>query len=253
MTCAEFDRTSAYLDGELDAETSAAAERHIETCEQCQALIAAAGEASEALRGPEAWLRASASLRTRVERALDQEANKVVQMPVRPPVRRQFWLGAASGVGLSAIAATLILTAMLLPGASSLTTALIDDHVQALSSGQTIAVVSSNHHTVKPWFAGRVPLSPPVNDFTAEGFPLAGGRVDTVAGRKTAVVVYRHGAHEIDLFVWPSQGVAPPPTAERRGFHLISWKARDLTLAAVSDVQLSELERFVNLVRTARE
>ncbi len=252
MTCAEIERTSAFLDGELDASAGAEAERHIETCKHCQALVAVAGEASEALRGRAARLRAPASLRARIAQNLADEA-KVVRLTSLRPVRRQFWLGAASGVGASAIAAALALAVMVLPAAESLTASLVDDHVQALSSGQTIAVVSSNHHTVKPWFAGRAPLSPPVSDFAGEGFALAGGRVDWVAGGKAAVVVYRHGGHEIDLYVWPSQAVAPPRRSERRGYHVVSWRARDLTLAAVSDVQSDELDRFVRLVQTAVE
>ena len=253
MTCAEFERTSAYLDGELDAVASAETERHIETCPHCQALIAAAGEASEALRGRASRLRAPASLRARITQGLDKEEARVVRLTPARPARRQFWLGAASGVGASAIAAAVTLTAAVVPAAGNLTTALVDDHVQALASGRTIEVVSSSHHTVKPWFAGRAPLSPPVSDFAADGFPLAGGRVGAVAGVKVAVVVYRHGAHEIDLYAWPSGRVSPPPKAERRGYHLVSWKDRDLTLAAVSDVQSSELDRFVNLVRASGE
>ena len=175
MTCAEFDRTSAYLDGELDADASADAERHIETCEHCQALVAAAVEASEAVRGSAARLKAPDSLRARIARSLDDESRKIVPLPTARPAQRQFWLGAASGVGASGLAAAIVLAAILLPAAGNLTTALVNDHVRALSSGQVIAVASSNHHTVKPWFAGRVPLSPPVGDFTAQGFPLTGG------------------------------------------------------------------------------
>ena len=253
MTCVEFERTSAYLDGELDASASADAERHIESCPHCQALIAAASDASEALRGGASRLRAPASLRARIAQGLDEEEIKVVRLSPARPARRQFWLGAASGMGASAIAAVMVLAVMAPPAPESLTVALVDDHVRALSSGRTIEIVSSSHHTVKPWFAGRAPLSPPVSDFAADGFPLVGGRVDKVAGGKAAVVVYRHGAHEIDLYVWPSRGAGPPPRAERRGYHLVSWTDRDLTLAAVSDVQSDELDRFVNLVRAAGE
>ena len=253
MTCAEFERTSAYLDGELSIEASAETERHVETCSHCQALVAAAGEASELLRGPAGRLQAPASLRARIAQSLDAEEAKVVPFLSARPARRQFWLGALSGVGASAIAAAAVLAVTIVPAAGSLTNALVNDHVRALSSGTTIQVVSSSHHTVKPWFAGRAPLSPPVNDFTVQGFVLTGGRVATVAGRNAAVVVYRHGPHEIDLYAWPSQGVSPPQRAERLGYHLVSWKARDLSLVAVSDVQSDELDRFVHLVQAARE
>jgi anti-sigma factor RsiW len=252
MTCAELERTSAYLDGELDAQASAQAERHIETCPHCQALVAAAGEASEALRDRAAQLRAPEPLRASLARRLDEEQRKIVTLPPARPAR-PFWFGAASGVGASAVAASLVLAVMAPPTTESLTLALVDSHLSALSSGRVIQVASSSHHTVKPWFAGRAPLSPPVSDFAADGFPLAGGRIDKVAGEKAAVVVYRHGAHEIDLYVWPSRGEGPPPRAERRGYHLVSWKDHDLTLAAVSDVQADELDRFVHLVQAAGE
>lgn len=252
MTCAEIERTSALLDGELDAEIGAEAERHIETCRACQALVAAAGEASELLRSPAARLQAPASLRSRITKSLNAEQAKVVQFASRP-IGRQFWLGAASGVAATAITAAAVIAVLVMPTASALTTTLVDDHVHALASGQAIVVASSSHHTVKPWFAGRAPLSPPVGDFSAEGFALAGGRLATVAGGEAAVVVYRHGAHEIDLYVWPNQRIAPAPNAERRGYHVISWRAQDLTLAAVSDVQPVELDRFVHLVQSARE
>lgn len=250
MSCEHLERTSAFLDGELDAATSAEAERHIGTCPECQALVSAAGEASELLRGPAARLSASPELKARIAAALDVEEAKVVALP---PRRSRFWLGALSGVAASAVAASLTLIAGPLLMAQSLSDDLAHAHVQALMQGRTIAVASSSHHTVKPWFAGRAPLSPPVEDFAAQGFALTGGRVDTVAGRKAAVVVYRHGAHEIDLFVWAKDRAAPPAQAERRGYHLVGWTRGDLAFAAVSDVQKDELDRFVALVKAERE
>jgi anti-sigma factor RsiW len=130
---------------------------------------------------------------------------------------------------------------------------LVDAHTRALMSGHVIEVASSNHHTVKPWFAGRVPVSPPVADFAADGFALAGGRIDKVAGSAAAVVVYRHGAHEIDLFVWPDRGSRLPASGVRHGYHAVFWKNGDLDFAAVSDMQSNELSRFVELVKGERE
>ena len=253
MSCPHMVLTSAFLDGELDAEDVAGIERHIETCTECQALVAAAGEASELLRGSSAQLTAPATLRARIVRGLDEEDSNVVRLAPRRTGGGRFWLGAVSGVGVSALAAAVGLAVVVMPAAGSLSTELADSHIRALSSGRTIQVASSSHHTVKPWFAGRAPLSPPVTDFAAQGFPLTGGRVDTVAGGKAAVVVYAHGAHEIDLYAWPSHGAAPQARAERHGYHVMSWKAGDLTLAAVSDVQPDELDRFVHLVQAARE
>lgn len=250
MICPAFERTSAYLDGELDAAESAAAERHIEACPDCQSLVAAAGRASEALRAPSAKLRAPAHLRAELSRRLAAEATPA---PAARRPRDRFWLGSAFGAGATAIAAGLALLVAPLLTAETWVAQLTDAHVRALADGRTIQVASSDHHTVKPWFAGRTPLSPPVHDFAAQGFPLAGGRVDRIGGRAVAVVVYRHGGHEIDLFAWPAQEAAPPASVDRLGYHLRGWRSDDLAFAAVSDTSPDELGRFVDLVQAARE
>lgn len=239
MSCGHEETTCAFIDGELEGAAAAEAERHIEGCAHCQGLVAAASEASELLRGPAAHLSAPPELRARIRRSLDAEAAP----------RRRFWATALGGAGAGALAASLAIAVAPMFAVQSFTVALADSHVAALSEGRTIAVVSSNHHTVKPWFAGRAPVSPPVEDFADQGFPLAGGRVDTVRGQTVAVVAYRHGPHEIDLFVWPKGRGTPPQSVERHGYHVMGWTKGDLAFAAVSDVQADELTRFVGLVR----
>jgi anti-sigma factor RsiW len=246
-SCPELERTSAFLDGELSDAEAASGERHIETCAECQALVAAAAEASEALRRPSARLKAPPLLRARIRRRLDAEAS------VRPAARAGFLWGALSGAGVSAAAAAFIAVLVLPPTPESLAGAVADAHIRALSAGRTIEVVSSSHHTVKPWFAGRTPLSPPVADLAAQGFPLEGGRVDQVLGQKAAVVVYGHGKHEIDLFVWADRGGAVPASGVRLGYHSLFWKRGDLAFAAVSDVAPDELSQFVRLVQAEPE
>ena len=151
------------------------------------------------------------------------------------------------------MAAALAMLIVLPPSAGTLAEAVTDAHTRALMSGNAIVVASTNHHTVKPWFAGRVPLSPPVADFAAQGFPLAGGRTDTVAGVPAAVVVYRHGKHEVDLFVWADKGSRQPGESTTRGYHAIFWKRGDLDFAAVSDTEGTELHKFVTLVQSEPE
>jgi anti-sigma factor RsiW len=126
-------------------------------------------------------------------------------------------------------------------------------HTRALMQDREIQVVSTDHHTVKPWFAGRIPLSPPVADFAAQGFTLTGGRLDRVAGSPAAVVVYRHGKHEIDLFVWSDRGSALPSAGLSHGYHSIFWKSQDLDFAAVSDTAVPELASFAKLVQAEPE
>jgi anti-sigma factor RsiW len=248
MTCEETLRTQAYLDGELDETAAAEAERHIEDCAECQALSMDSALLSDALRKDAARHRAPKALRERIMQSLEDEASPV------PLVRkRSFWMGAASGAAVSALAAALAIFAILPPSATTLAQSVTEDHIRALMAGRTIEVASSSHHTVKPWFAGRVEVSPPVADFPQQGFDLAGGRIDKVAGTRAAVVVYRHGLHEIDLFVWPDKGSQLPGEQSRHGYHAIFWKNGDLNYAAVCDMEGPELRKFVNLVRTEPE
>lgn len=251
MTCKELLRTQAYLDGELDGAAAAEAEPHMQGCLDCQAFSAEAAHISDAIRRNLARHRAPANLRARVATALRGERPSVNILPFR--FGRGFWTGAASGVGVSALAAGFAILAILPPSAQTLAQAVTDAHTDALMTGRVIAVASSNHHTVKPWFAGRVPVSPPVADFAGQGFALAGGRVERIAGRHAAVVVYRHGRHEIDLFVWAGARVPLPKEAVTRGYRALFWSRGDLDFAAVSDMEGAELHKFAQLVQREPE
>ena len=171
----------------------------------------------------------------------------------RAPPRGGFWRGAFSGAGITGIAAAIGFLAVLPPSATSLVGAVTDARASALMSGHAIEVASTDHHTVKPWFAGRIALSPPVADFAPQGFKLVGGRLAKVAGTQAAVVVYRHGQHEVELFVWPDRGASLPATGQSHGVHSLFWRQGDLDLAAVSDTAPDELAQFVALVKAQRE
>jgi anti-sigma factor RsiW len=251
MTCHELLRTQAYLDGQLDGAAAAEAERHMQGCLDCQAFSAEAAHLSDAVRRNLVRHRAPAHLRARVASALPRERPSAKMLPFR--LGRGFWAGAASGVGVSALAAGFAILAILPPSAQTLAQAVTDAHTGALMSGRVIAVASSNHHTVKPWFAGRVPLSPPVADFAPQGFALTGGRRDTVAGNPAAVVVYRHGNHEIDLFVWAKARGPLPKETVTRGYRALFWSKGDLDFAAVSDMDKAELHKFAQLVQREPE
>ena len=128
----------------------------------------------------------------------------------------------------------------------------IDGHVRSLQAAHLQDVVSSDQHTVKPWFAGHADVSPPAEDFKADGFALVGGRADYVHGARASVVVYRHGAHVINLFAWADRGQSLPSSGMRDGYRMVLWKQGDLDLAAVSDVDPGELEHFVALVKKSQ-
>jgi anti-sigma factor RsiW len=251
MTCPEQLRTQSLLDGELDAKSARAAQHHIESCEECQQWRTETDALGHYIRHDATRHSAPRALAARIGAALDAEDHCPADN--RSIRWRSFWFGAAGGAGISALAACLALFMMLPPSGGTLTDSVTDAHIRALMSGHEIEVASSNHHTVKPWFAGRVPLSPPVANFTGDGFALVGGRTDKIAGSQAAVVVYHHGAHRIDLFVWADRGARLPPAGVSHGYRAEFWKNGDLDFAAVSDVQSSELEKFIQLVKAERE
>jgi anti-sigma factor RsiW len=125
---------------------------------------------------------------------------------------------------------------------------IVSAHQRALA-GHEMDVVSTDRHTVKPWFNGKLPFSPPVADHSAEGFPLEGGRLDYIRTRPVAALVYRRRLHRIDVFVWPADGETAPARFDRNGFHEISWTKDSFAFACVSDLDPAELTAFVNLLK----
>jgi anti-sigma factor RsiW len=250
MTCEQSLLVQAYLDGELDAAEALKAEQHLESCAECQAMAADHAEMKAAMAGA-TYHRAGAALRARITAALDAETRSDVVTELRP-VRRKpgFWLGAGSGAGGVGVAA--VLAFLLFLPSNPLVNDLATAHLRSLMPDHLIDVASSDHHTVKPWFAGHADVSPPAEDFKTEGFTLVGGRADYVHGERAAVVVYRHGAHIINLFAWADRNTSLPSTRSRDGYRMVFWKQNDLDLAAVSDVDPAELDKFVGLVKKSQ-
>ena len=264
MACADLLHTQAFIDGELSGLEADAAERHIAGCGQCQAFCEDAAALGDEIRTYAQRYTAPDRLKLHVREAIAQASLET------PPRRSRAWSGRLrraaqgarsgaflggflGGAGVSGLAAALLVLTVLPPPADMLADRVVRAHTQALMSGAVIQVVSTDHHTVKPWFAGRIDISPPVHDFAAEGFKLTGGRLDKVAGQAAAVIVYEHGLHKIDLFVWADRGGRLPAAGTRRGYNILCWKHDDLDFAAVSDMQASELTTFGNLIRAAQE
>jgi anti-sigma factor RsiW len=183
-------------------------------------------------------------LATRIVRQLRAQAE-----PVRArPTGLSRWLQAASL--FAAGAATTCALLLLRPAAApdDLVAAVAASHVRSLMAEHLADVRSSDRHTVKPWFAGKLDYSPPVVDLAAQGLPLVGGRLDYLGGRAVAALAYRSGAHVINLFVWPADAVAEaaPQAATLQGWHLLHWTQGGMQAWAVSDASAAELAAFAS-------
>jgi anti-sigma factor RsiW len=232
----------AYLDGELSATEGTAFERALESCPECRRRL-------EEARGLSSLLRelpvepAPDLLRARVERELRAIAGRP-----RERVRR------------TAMAASLVLAIGLGWLGGSLTgqggretDELLAGYLRVAGSEHAVDVASSDRHTVKPWFAGRIDYAPPVHDLTAGGFPLEGGRLDVVDGRKVAVLVYRRNQHRVALTLWPVSSAADTPAkvTQRDGFALAQWRHAGFEMRAVSDLAPGEMASFATAVDRA--
>jgi anti-sigma factor RsiW len=233
----------ALADGELDAGHARDVEAHVASCAGCAAELAAARETKRALSGPNLHLSAPASLRARVEGAI----------PKPQPVtnRRTLLRGFALGSAFSALAATgigfIVLRDM---GESRVMGDAISAHLRSLQGEHLTDVLSTDQHTVKPWFEGKLDFAPHVEDPAAAGFALIGGRLDYLDGRPVAALTYRHRLHVVNLFEWPAGKAADsePAAMSLEGYVLVHWRRGGLEYWAVSDVEREDLLRFARLV-----
>jgi anti-sigma factor RsiW len=238
----------ADADGELGAAEAAQVVRHLQDCADCRAVRGQLAEVSTRLRAEATRYPAPPSLQDAVRariaavRAVPPANENRREMPV---ARRPFSIFAAgAGVGIAACLAVLLVA----PTNSRLPDELVASHIRALQPGHLIDVVSTDQHTVKPWFDGRLDYAPPVKDFAAAGFPLAGGRLDYVAHRPVAALIYHRRLHVIDLYVWPDGGhVESAAQGGRDGYNFAFWQQGGMNFRAVSDVNAGELADFERL------
>jgi anti-sigma factor RsiW len=253
MRCVESPRVQAYFDGEVPAVAAADIEGHIEHCAECRTTLQELEQLRAALRKELPYERAPPQLRDRIMRALDRESQGKILRPTAWGASawrmRSFWAGAIGGVGGTAIAATLAFFLLAPPLPNPLLDEVVSAHVRSLMPTHLIDVVSTDKHTVKPWFAGHTDVSPVVADFEQQGYRLIGGRADYLNHQRSAVVVYQHGPHVINVFSWASPRGAVPGNATRNGYHLAFWRAGDLEYCAVSDTGWDELLGLVKLLQ----
>jgi anti-sigma factor (TIGR02949 family) len=240
----------AYLDGELAAGVARELEAHLRECGDCARLRDARVALSAAIRREVPALRAPDSLRGRIRRAVRAARGTPGSGRLVLPAT---WRGLAVAASLAVVAAGSWRLAQSRATAAALGDQVLASHVRALmpEPGHLTDVVSSDQHTVKPWFNGKLDYSPPVYDFSGRGFPLLGGRLDYVSGRAVAALVYGRRQHVISVLLWPADRgpSAGDGTSTRQGYHLLHGTSRDYAYWVVSDLGLAELREFAALLQ----
>jgi anti-sigma factor RsiW len=239
-----------YLDDELDVATNLEVRHHLQECQACAALHQRRQALRSAIRRSDLVFMAPAGLEKRIRGAVDRADGGDVQNRAIGYRNVAVWLGVAASV----IVAALLLwkTAASRPDRNELLAQqVLTSHVRSLMANHLTDVVSSDSHTVKPWFTGKLDFSPPVKDLASQGFPLVGGRLEYL-DRPMAALVYRRRQHIINVLVWPSASDSRRPSGtplSRQGFNLLHWTSSGMNYWAISDLNMGELQQFVDLLQ----
>jgi anti-sigma factor RsiW len=269
MSCQETQSLiHGYLDGELDLVRSLEVERHLNDCDACALVYQSQQSLRSLVRGGSLYYGAPAGLEKRLQARLSQVHRAAIKsqaataaswFPLRTwwGLSRAAWAGAAAALALAAVIIPILAwRASRSSQQDLLAQEVVSSHIRSLMPSHLTDITSSDQHNVKPWFNGKLDFSPPVVDLAPAGFPLLGGRLDYLAGRPVAALVYQRRKHLINVFTWPTNSSgnnsgAPAKAATRQGYNLLQWTKSGMTCWAVSDLNTRELEEFVGLLRNA--
>jgi len=231
-----------YVDGELDVANGREIEQHLDGCDDCRLLEQRARALRTALRKSLPSYSAPTTLKRSVRTALRREAR-----PVHPFLSP--WALFATGAACALLILAFAFFQSARASRSTLTDELVSNHIRSLLATHLVDAVSSDQHTVKPWFDGKIDFAPEVRDLSAAGFPLEGGRLDYLHGRTVVALVYRRNKHPINLFIEPAatRDHTDPAASTRRGYNLLHWTQDGMDYWAVSDLNTAELREFAAL------
>jgi anti-sigma factor RsiW len=233
-----------YADGELDAAGILELEKHIHDCPACALAWRNAQGLKKTLQQDSLFFTAPTELRRRIKAELRSQ----VETKSRWSFGNWNWLTATTTSLATACLALLLTVTLTRPSAEQrLTQEVVSSNIRSLMADHMLDVVSTDQHTVKPWFNGKLDFSPPVKDLKAQEFPLIGGRLDYIGGRSVAALVFHRNKHVINLFIWPvnKKDTQPAVAASIQGYNVIHWTNAAMTLWAVSDLNEKELMEFV--------
>ncbi len=264
-SCTELEfLLQADLDGELDTSGAATLAAHLVQCPDCRARQAELSKLSSRLRTELPYYAAPTHLRRAIEASIAAERGEPVS-PAEPAASRRAavrqswmqrfdrWVRRGLPVGIGAVVAAVLVLALMPPRGPDMEDRIIASHIRALQPGHLMDVASTDQHTVKPWFNGRLDYAPPVKDLASAGFPLMGGRLDYLATRPVAALAYGRDKHVIDFYVWPRGGKAMPEadSGKHNGYNYIQWTDDNMVFCVVSDLEMAQLAKFVDLWRAA--
>ena len=238
----------AYGDGELDLASTLDIERHLQGCSACTQRQQNYHALQAALTEPSLYFTAPTHLHKRWRGAAREAIPSVSRYPV------SVWRGAS--VAAASACVVLLMWVLLWPPMRPapdelLAQEVVSGHIRSLMANHLTDVPSSDQHTVKPWFEGKLDFAPPVTDVTKQGFPLVGGRLDYLGSKAVAALVYQRRQHVINLFIWPATDLADSGTKmmTRQGYNVMRWTQAGMSFWLVSDVNLSELQQFAEVVQ----
>jgi len=254
MRCEESQPlTDTYLDGELDALRAAEFELHSHSCEACTAQIERASELRSVVRESAPYFAAPAALKIRVREALRAEAGVHEKTPALTAVSA-WWRWTAAASSLAAVLLLAVIVSPMLRSRSAdqqLAGEVLSSHVRSLMASHLTDVTSTDRHTVKPWFDGKIDFAPNVPNFAEEGFPLIGGRLDYIDHRTVAALVYQRRLHYINVFIWPATSSASSATKleSREGYNILHWRYAGMEYWAITDAAAEDLQRLAQLIQ----
>src|SRR5512140_2078572 len=253
MSCNDTRRLlDAWVDNELDLRGALEVEEHLGRCAECAAQERGLRELQEFSRANLTRHEMPQGLEARLRASLRTEAGAAPDLPRLRARRGLRWTAPLLAASVAAVVAVGILRPAPERG---LAESVINAHVRSLLANHLTDVASSDQHTVKPWFQGKLGYSVSVTDFAEEGFPLAGGRLDYVEETPAAALVYRRRQHVINLFIWPQKKQGGDSSVQRltlRGYCAYRWSKEGMSYWAVSDLNDAELQKFVELARRER-
>jgi anti-sigma factor RsiW len=247
MSCDRVDTVlHGYFDNELDPVGATEFERHLEQCPECVEALDALNSLDLSMNVAQLYEKAPAPFRKKVLANLG--ASRPIATFQADTTWR--WLAAAAAILLAVyLGAQLVSSHRAGNYETVLAAEIVDAHLRSLQPGHLTDVVSTDQHTVKPWFNGKLDFSPPVQDFADRGFPLQGGRMDVIHGHSVAALVYARGKHFVNVFVWPTdEKDAAPHSGTQQGYQWIEWRKAGMEFYAVSDAAPSALDQLHSLL-----